>query len=234
LTRESGAARGEEKEFARAVLEKGRAAASEVILEGGESGAADGDEALFGAFAHDANEAGLGLKVGEFERADLGDAEAGSVEEFEHGAVAKTEGRVRGRGFGEAGDFVAIEELGKLGFGLGKGEEGGGVVGDFALSEEKAVEIAERDEVTGDGAGGQTGGEEVVQIKAKIVAGGGPGGEMSGFPGLPGGKIALVGVQGGARKPLLHAAKFKKRKNLPGKSHWGRTWYWYPQVVLSQ
>jgi hypothetical protein len=65
------------------------------MVNGLHGGSADRDNAVFSAFAEDANEAEVGVEVLHFQRAEFGDAEAARIEQFEHGLITESEGPIR-------------------------------------------------------------------------------------------------------------------------------------------
>ncbi len=124
-----------------------------------DGGAAEGDDALFVAFAADLGAGLIEVEILFAEGADFADAEASGVEEFEDGVVAESEGVGIGGVGGVAG---ALEHVGDFAFGEGFGEDlpggrcfdvDGGVVLDALVEQEPAEEAAEATELAGDGAG---------------------------------------------------------------------------------
>ena len=142
----------------------------EVVFDGDEGGSADGHDALFGALAGNAREAELEVDVLDVEAADLRDARAGGVEQFQRGPVAPPQ---QGGGFGrvEQGvDLFGVEEVGQV-FRAARGlDQRGGVGGEEALADGEAVEHLDGDEFALDGRGGHTAGVEVLDEARHVVA----------------------------------------------------------------
>jgi len=124
-----------------------------ISFDGLLGGAAEEDDALAVAFAADDELGGAaGLVDGEAD--ELADAEAGGVEGFEDGAVAKPEGGFRVGGGEELVHVALEEELGEAAALAGGGEADGGVGGGCAAGFEVAIEGAEGGELAGDGGSG--------------------------------------------------------------------------------
>ena len=119
----------------------------EVVLDRFSGSATDGDEAGFVSFSGDADEAVVEIEVFEFGRANLGEAQAGGVEEFEEGEVAATKFFRRVDGIEEGDEMLGVECFGKVGAGFG-GEERFGWVGlQLVARDEEAEEDFEVDGV---------------------------------------------------------------------------------------
>ncbi len=88
-----------------------------VFLDGGEGGFTDRHLTFLAALATDVKEALRGVELAHGELAGFADAEAGRVEEFEHGPVAEEQVR--------SDRFVGVGGLALAGeFGQGRGEQG--------------------------------------------------------------------------------------------------------------
>lgn len=139
---------------------------------------ADGDEAFFGAFPHDADGFVCGVDAVDVEGGEFGEADSGGVEEFEDGGVAFAHPE-RGLAL-ELGLHGKFEEF----FDLGEGEDDGeGLVGfgefDFgdgafwvaAAVDEEFVEGAVSGEAESDGGAGEAVFLELEEVGAEVVWG---------------------------------------------------------------
>jgi hypothetical protein len=199
----------EEGGFLRQMVEE-RAGFGEEAVEPGGGALADGEHAAFAvlAFAHDQG-AGGGIVVAVVEVGHFAAADAGGVEEFEHGAVAQTEG-IGGVGDGkQALDFLFVEGFGELGALFAwQVEIGSGVGGDGAAAAEPGEETADAAEACELGVGDErpAAARAAVMVEEKLigfeigadedggivrVACGGPCGELSQRP--------AVGIDGRLR-----------------------------------
>ena len=119
----------------------GRRARGEVGAEGVGGELAEGDEALFVAFADHAHEAFLQVDVGDQQAAGLGDAQAAAVEDFEDGAVAEAgPAGVGVDGVEDGCDFLDGKDLGEVAAEFGRVDAVAGVVFSFALEDEPVEE----------------------------------------------------------------------------------------------
>ena len=132
------------------------AAVGDVIVDCLLGGLAHGDEALFVAFAGDADDADGGVDVGQGDGADFAGAQAAGVEEFEERTVAQVDGccgLFGGNLCGGGEEFAHLrgrEDIGEFFPARGAVEDGGGV--EFAAigSAGPAEEDADGGEVTDD------------------------------------------------------------------------------------
>jgi len=173
----------------------------EVVADGFEGPAADGDDAGLVAFAGDADESVVEVEGFEADFADFGEAEAGGVEEFEDGEVAAAEGDGGVDGVEEGDDVLGVEGFGEVGGGAGGEERFGGIGVEVAAVDEEAEEDLEVDDADALGGGFEAAGfligEEVGEFQeAEVAPGvvavfGGPSGE--GFEGAADGELVVGG-----------------------------------------
>ena len=132
------------------------AAVGNVIVDCLLGGLAHGDEALFVAFAGDADDADGGMDVGQGDRADFAGAQAAGVEEFEQCAVAQVDGccgLFGGNLCGGGEEFAHLrgrEDVGEFFPARGAVEDGGGVELAAIGGAGPAEEDADGGEVTDD------------------------------------------------------------------------------------
>lgn len=124
----------------------------EVMPEMKQSGFADGHEALFAAFSKDFHKALIGIDAREFEAGQLGDAEAGGIEDFEQGPCADALRRFRVDSGKYGLDLLHAQHDGQLAAKAGQFQLFAGVVGEPAVGEEKSVKGAQGGDIAGQGA----------------------------------------------------------------------------------
>ena len=168
-----------------------------IVLDGAEGGATDGTEAVFAAFAGDAEAFVEVVDVADVEFDEFVEAEAGAVEELEDGGVALggpdggTLGAFGFEGEGEGEELVDLAEgeddgEGALGFGELDFEEGIG--GEAGAAGEEFEEAAEGGELDADGGAAEVAFHEHEEPGAEVV-----GGEVG--PGAEGGEAGAEGAE---------------------------------------
>jgi hypothetical protein len=156
LAGEATAARGYEKISAGAALEKRAAPVPEPSLDGMERGPAHRHQPLFVALAGDAHNAHGRIQIAHGNAAQLGDAQAGGIEQLQHGAVAQAGGQGSVDGLQNPVDLLQIQEL-RDGLPLPrKAQVLGGIGFDQAFPQEKPIKIPKGGQMAGDGTVAQT------------------------------------------------------------------------------
>jgi hypothetical protein len=108
---ESAAIAGQEKGLRARVQAEARADFPQVTLDPLQGPQAHGDNAVFPAFAKDAQRAPLGVEVGLLQLAKLGSAQPARVKEFQHGPVAHAQRVGHVRDDQQAVQFAGRERL---------------------------------------------------------------------------------------------------------------------------
>ncbi|OQC18328.1 MAG: hypothetical protein BWX54_02449 [Verrucomicrobia bacterium ADurb.Bin018] len=142
---EGVAVAGEEQRRRARVQAEPRTHFLEIAFEPGDGARADGHDAVFLPFAApDGERAPLGVEVGEFEAAEFGAAQAATVKEFEHRAIAHAE-RIGDVGHGEQRLDLAESQRrrGQALFHARQFQLAGRIVEDDVLFGEPAEEVLE-------------------------------------------------------------------------------------------
>lgn len=147
-----------------------RATFFEKVVEPVGGGVAEGDQAFLATFADNSDEGRIQVQLVETKTHELGDAQSGCVQGFDHGPVSQSEEGV-GVGdleqlldvFGRQGMRHRVPELRVL-------NVGGGISFDHFRQQEKAIESAHRRQCSCGGPCGQAGVPAESEIAANLMA----------------------------------------------------------------
>lgn len=129
---------------------EGGAEFGEVLVDGFDGGLAEGNKALFVAFAGDFGNADFMVVVVELEGADFAGAAATGVHEFEEGFIAPVHGFFGVWCVEEFFDFLMVDGFGEF-FPCGRGlEEFGGVIVAVVVVVEEFAESTDGGHMSGD------------------------------------------------------------------------------------